>query len=100
MPEINADKNPVAGLAPEFARAYQAAVQADRKPVENLEQRREKLQEKVNLLSDLVSKADGLRQILPGLGTPFAMRRQSKMVPFESIQRHFSFKFNISWPNR
>ncbi|NBX93280.1 MAG: hypothetical protein EBQ85_08635 [Proteobacteria bacterium] len=74
MPEINADKNPVAGLAPEFARAYQAAVQADRKPVENLEQRREKLQEKVNLLSDLVSKADGLRQILPGLGTPFAMR--------------------------
>jgi len=74
VPEITSDKNPAAGLAPEFARAYQTAVQAERKPIENLELRKEKLQEKANLLSDLVSKADGLRQILPGLGTPFAMR--------------------------
>lgn len=74
MPDLSIDQNQASGLSPEFARAYQVSVQAERKPIEALERQKEKLQEKVNLLGDLVSKADGLRQILPGLGTPFAMR--------------------------
>lgn len=74
LADLTVDQNQTANLSPEFARAYQTSVQAERKPIQVMETRKEKLQEKVNLLSDLVSKADGLRQILPGLGTPFAMR--------------------------
>lgn len=74
MADSTIEANQLANLRPEFARAYQATIQAERKPIENLEQRKEKLQEKVNLLSDLVSKTEDLRQALPGLGTPFAMR--------------------------
>ena len=77
MADLSIDSNQVSGLSPEFARAYQTSVQAERKPIESLEKQKEKLQEKSNLLSDLVSRADGLRQILPGLGTPFAMREIS-----------------------
>lgn len=77
MPDLSVDQNQLSGLSPEFARAYQVSVQAERKPIQALEQQKEKLQEKVNLLNDLVTKADGLRQILPGLGTPFAMREIS-----------------------
>lgn len=74
MPELGIDQNQASGLSPEFARIYQNSIQAERKPIAALEKQKEKIQEKVNLLSDLVSRADGLRQILPGLGTPFAMR--------------------------
>jgi flagellar hook-associated protein 2 len=77
VPDLSVDQNQVSGLSPEFARAYQVSVQAERKPIQALEQQKEKLQEKVNLLQDLVSRADGLRQILPSLGTPFAMREIS-----------------------
>lgn len=74
MADSTIEANQLANLRPEFARAYQATIQAERKPIENLEQRKEKLQEKVNLLNDLVSKTEELRQLMPGLGTPFAMR--------------------------
>jgi len=74
VPELGIDQNQASGLSPEFARIYQNSIQAERKPIAALEKQKEKIQEKVNLLSDLVSRADGLRQILPGLGTPFAMR--------------------------
>lgn len=77
MPDLSIDQNQASGLSPEFARIYQGSVQAERKPIQALERQKEKIQEKVNLLNDLVSKADGLRQILPGLGTPFAMREIS-----------------------
>ncbi len=77
MPDLTVDSNQVQGLSPEFAKAYTATLQAERKPIEALEKRKEKIQEKTNLLNDLISKADGLRQILPGLGTPFAMRELS-----------------------
>jgi len=77
VPDLPIDTNSVSGLSPEFAKAYQTSIQAERKPIQALEQRKEKLQEKTNLLNDLISKTDGLRQILPGLGTPFAMRELS-----------------------
>ena len=74
MADSTIEANQLANMRPEFARAYQATIQAERKPIENLEQRKEKIQEKVSLLNDLVTKVDGLKQLLPGLGTPFAMR--------------------------
>lgn len=74
MADSTIEANQLANLRPEFARAYQTAIQAERKPIQNLEERKDKIQQKVNLLNDLVAKTDGLRQVLPGLGTPFAMR--------------------------
>jgi len=74
VPELSVDSNAPQGLSPEFSKAYQMTLQAERRPIEVLEVQKEKIQNKVNLLSDLVSRADSLRKILPGLGTPFAMR--------------------------
>lgn len=74
MADLSVDGSALQGFSPEFAKAYQMSIQAERRPIEALEVQKEKLQSKVDLLGDLVSRADGLRKILPGLGTPFAMR--------------------------
>jgi flagellar hook-associated protein 2 len=64
----------ISGLSPEFQKAYQATVQAERKPIEQIERRKESVETKVNLLQDLIGRVDGLRQVLPGLNTPFTIR--------------------------
>lgn len=77
MPDLSVDNNAMQGLSPEFAKAYQTTLQAERRPIDALEVQKEKIQSKVELLGDLVGRADSLRKILPGLGTPFAMREIS-----------------------
>lgn len=75
MPGISMDS--VSNLSPEFQKAYSSAVQAERKPIKQLEDRKEVIESKVNLLNDLNSKMEGLKQILPGVGSPFAIRELS-----------------------
>lgn len=50
------------------------SVNADRKPIEQLEQRKEKLLTKVQVLEDLTTKVDGVRKLIPGMNTPIAIR--------------------------
>jgi len=64
----------VSNLSPEFQKAFASAVQAERKPIQQLEERKVTMESKVALLSDLSSKVDSLKQILPGIGSPFAIR--------------------------
>lgn len=75
MPSISMDG--VSNLMPEFQKAFGAAVQAERKPIQQLEERKSTIESKVNLLTDLASKVDSLKQSLPGVGTPFAIRELS-----------------------
>jgi len=77
VPDLSVDNNALQGLSPEFAKAYQMTLKAERRPVDALEVQKEKLQSKVDLLGDLVGRADSLRKVLPGLGTPFAFREVS-----------------------
>ena len=72
MPGISMDS--VSNLSPEFQKAFASAVQAERKPIQQLEDRKVTMESKVALLSDLSSKVDSLKQILPGIGSPFAIR--------------------------
>ena len=75
MPSISMDA--VSNLMPEFQKAYGAAVQAERKPIQQLEEKKTTIESKVNLLTDLASKVDSLKQSLPEIGTPFALRELS-----------------------
>ncbi len=62
------------GLGPELQKAYQAAAVADRKPIQSIETQKSKLQEKLNLLTELIGKVDGIKTLLPGMNTPIAIR--------------------------
>ena len=54
MPGISLDS--VSNMSPEFQKAYGAALTAERKPIQRLEENKEKITSKVNLLNDQNSK--------------------------------------------
>jgi len=69
-----ADPQQVSGLGPELQKAYQAASLADRKPIQNIENQKSKLEDKLKLLSDLMGRIDGVKGLLPMLNSPIAIR--------------------------
>ncbi len=69
-----ADIQPVNGLGPELQKAYQAATLADRKPIQNIENQKSKLEDKLKLLNDLIGRVDGVKGLLPQLNSPIAIR--------------------------
>lgn len=76
MPSIPSD-NLFAGiqnLSPEFQKAFQVSVTAERKPIEQIEKRKANLEEKVSLLDDVLGKVDAAKKCVPELGTPFAIK--------------------------
>ncbi len=75
MPGISMDS--VSNLSPEFQKAFSSAVQAERKPIQQLENKKSVIESKVNLLTDLNSKVESLKENLPAFGTPFAIRELS-----------------------
>ena len=75
----------VSNLSPEFQKVFGAAVQAERKPIQQLEDRKAVIESKVNLLTDLTSKVDSLKQSLPAIGSPFAIRELSLTSDDEKI---------------
>lgn len=83
MPGISLDT--ISNLSPEFQKAFGAAIQAEKKPIEQLEERRTVVESKVNLLTDLAAKVDSLKQILPAVGTPFGLRELSLTTDDEKI---------------
>lgn len=83
MPSISMDS--VSNLSPEFQKAYGAAIQAERKPIQQLENRKATIESKVSLLTDLNSKVESLKEILPAVGSPFAIRELSLTSDDEKI---------------
>ncbi len=76
MPSIPSD-NLFAGvqnLSPEFQKVFQTSIVAERKPIEQIEKRKTNLEEKVNLLNDVIGKVDAAKKCVPELGTPFAIK--------------------------
>lgn len=72
MPDVSMDT--IANLTPELQRAFQMAVKAEKRPIEVIENRKNAIQEKVNLLSDVLGRIDGVKGCLPNLNSPLAIR--------------------------
>lgn len=76
---------PIAGLAPELQRAFQAASQAERRPIGALNERKELIQSKVDLLGDILKRVDGVKKIIPELNSPIAIRELGVFSSDEKI---------------
>lgn len=59
----------LSGLSPEFQTAFSKAIQMERKPVENLQNRKEATQSKLNLLNDVIGKVETVKKLLPDMNT-------------------------------
>lgn len=64
----------IANLSPDLQRAFVSAVNAERKPIENLNKQKGNLDAKLNLLNDVIGKVDGVRSLMPNLNSPIAIR--------------------------
>jgi flagellar hook-associated protein 2 len=64
----------ISSLSPELQRAFQMAVQADRKPVERLNEQKGKLDARVQLFTDVIGKIDAVKGLIPNLNSPIAIR--------------------------
>lgn len=72
---INLDS--ISNLSPEFQKAFQASFNADRKPIQQLEEKKAKIQEKATLLEDLSGRLEGIRKIIPNVSSGIAIRELS-----------------------
>jgi len=64
----------IQNLSPELQRAFTTVVQADRKPIQNLEKQKGNVEAKVTLLNDVIGKVEGVKSLMPNLNTPIAIR--------------------------
>lgn len=64
----------LSNLNPEFQKAYQISAKAEARPVELLQNRKTNVEAKVELLNEIVGRVEACKQLLPPLGTPFAIR--------------------------
>lgn len=70
--DINAGN--VQSLTPELQRIYFMTAQAEKKNIEKIEERKQNVVEKNNLLTDILGKVDAVRKLVPGLSTPSSLR--------------------------
>jgi len=59
----------ISGLSPEFQTAFQKAAQAERKPIDMLQTKKENITARVGLLNDVIGKVDAVKKILPEIGS-------------------------------
>lgn len=67
----------ISNLSPEFQSAFKKAIQAETRPIETLNGRKEKIQSKVTLLNDVIGKVDTVKKLLPEMNSPNALREIS-----------------------
>ncbi len=72
MTEIST--NTVVNLSPEFQKVFNMAVKAEMRPIENIENRKKNVEERVNLLSDLLGRLHDVQKLVPNLSSPIAIR--------------------------
>ncbi|MBI4404104.1 MAG: flagellar filament capping protein FliD [Deltaproteobacteria bacterium] len=61
-------------LSPELQKAYQVASAFERRPLQAITNKKEKIQERVNLLDDIIGKVESSKKTLPPLGSTIAIR--------------------------
>lgn len=59
----------LSGLSPEFQTAFQKAIQMEKKPIDNLQNKKEASQSKLNLLNDVITKVDSVKKLLPEINS-------------------------------
>lgn len=64
----------IQNLTPDLQRAFVSATQAERKPIQKLEESKGKVDARVKLTNDVIGKVDALKGMMPGLDTAFAIR--------------------------
>lgn len=64
----------ISNLSPDFQKAFQTAITMERRPIQQLETRKEGIQQKVQVMDELVGKVEGLRKLLPTMNSPVAIR--------------------------
>lgn len=64
----------ITNLSPELQRAFQGAVQAERKQVQTLVDKKTAVEGRVKLLDDVLGKVHGVRTLLPDMANPVALR--------------------------
>lgn len=64
----------VSSLAPELQQAFARASQAERKPLAAMETRKAKMEERGKLLTDVIGKVEGAKQLLRPLSSAAAIR--------------------------
>ncbi len=70
----NQEKGNIQALTPELQRIYYMAIQAEHKPIEQIQARKENDVERNKLLTDLIGKVDKTRELIPHLNTPLSLR--------------------------
>ncbi len=66
--------NSISNLSPELQRAFQMAVNAERKPIQVVAERKTNIEAKAKLLDDVLGKVDGVKRLLPDLNSPVGIR--------------------------
>lgn len=61
-------------LSPELQRAFSTALKAEQKPVQAMNEKKEKMEARIQLFNDVVGKVDGVKSLLPNLNSPIAIR--------------------------
>jgi len=64
----------IAYLSPDLQRAFSAAVQAEKKPIQTIANNKAKVDARVNLTTDVLKKVDDVKSSLSGLDTVFGIR--------------------------
>jgi len=72
LPGVSLDT--ISGLNPELQRAFQKSAQAERRPITHMENRKGDIQNKVSLLGEILSRIDNVKNIIPELNSPIAIR--------------------------
>lgn len=68
------DFESIQNLTPELQRAFRNSLRAEAKPLEQMQERKAKIDNRLNLLNDVIGKVQQTRELLPGLNTPLAIR--------------------------
>lgn len=61
-------------LSPDLQRAYATALKAERKPIQQLSEKKTNLEKKVELLNDVLGKVEAVRKVIPSLNSPTEFR--------------------------
>ena len=68
------DLESIQNLSPELQRAFRISLKAAAKTLENMNEHKGKIENRLNLLNDVIGKVNQARELIPGLNTPLAIR--------------------------
>lgn len=74
MSEIN-NNDSIQNLSPELQKAYRISAKAVQRPVQQAEERKSVVESRLKLLDDVIGRVEGVRSLVPGLNSAFAIKQ-------------------------